>query len=84
MNILLDINTSIQDTVVGLSTIIYSCLNESISFDDLFELIKKAYANLNIKLSFTSEEVYESLLLLYSLGKIDIDDNGEVFKLWEF
>ena len=81
MNTFIDINTSIQNTVIGLSAIIYARLKDNILFEDIFEEIKKAYTELNIKTIFTNDDIYKSLLLLYSLGKIDINDNGEVFKL---
>lgn len=81
MNTLVDINSSFQNTVVGLSTIIYSRLCKPSSIDYLFNNLKEACIELNIKPIFVYDDLFEALLLLYSLGKIELNKNGDIIKI---
>lgn len=75
-----DLNVCIQYTNVGVSMLIYKVISEKneLHIDELYNLISKSYALVEkeIKLSFI--DFYESLILLYALDKIDINENEKI------
>ena len=78
MKIIADINTSFQNSIVGLATIIYENLTIEKSIDEIYEECKKIYADFQIKSSIFFDDIYEALLLLYSIDRIEKSSNGKV------
>ena len=78
MKIIADINTSFQNTIVGLATIIYENLDVEKSIDEIYQECKKIYADFKIKSPVFFDDIYEALLLLYSIDKIEKSSNGKV------
>ena len=81
MRILCDINTSFQNSIVGLATIIYENLNEKKTIDDIILICKNVYAEYNLQVHIYNEDVFDALLLLYSKNLIDYYDGGKVGKI---
>lgn len=80
MKVICDINTSFQNSIIGLATIIYQNVENEMSFDDITKLCKDIYNNYNLKVHISAEDVYEAILLLYCKEEIDFVD-GKVSKL---
>lgn len=80
MIINLDINTSFVNTLICLSSIIYHHLDENRTIDELYDLCQNVYSENKIELILTYDDIVEALLLLFSVGKIELINDGKVAK----
>jgi hypothetical protein len=80
MKVLCDINTSFQNSLIGLATIIYQSLDDEMSFDEICANCKTIYSNNELKTQLNNEDIYEAILLLYCKDKINYI-NGKVKKI---
>lgn len=81
MRVLCDINTSFQNTIVGLATIIYENLNDKKTLDEIILICKNVYKEYNLQIHIYNEDIFDALLLLYSKNLIDYYDSGKVGKI---
>ena len=81
MRVLCDINTSFQNTIVGLATIIYDNLLDRKSLDEIISICRDVYVENNLQVHLTNEDIYEALLLLYSKNMIDYYEGGKLGKI---
>lgn len=74
-------NVSLAQSIIGVSSVIYSIVKRNnYSIDETFDILKKEYYNdkfLNYNLDFN--QYILGLCFLYSLKKINIKENGVIY-----
>lgn len=74
-------NVSLAQSIIGVSSVIYSIVKrDNYSIDETFDILKKEYYNdkfLNYNLDFN--QYILGLCFLYSLKKINIKENGVIY-----
>lgn len=74
-------NVSLAQSIIGVSSVIYSVVKrDNYSIDETFDILKKEYYNdkfLNYNLDFN--QYILGLCFLYSLKKINIKENGVIY-----
>ena len=74
-------NVSLGQSIIGISSIVYKIVkNNKYSIDEAFEQIKKNYINNGkLKYSIDFNQYILSLCFLYTLKKININENEVIY-----
>ena len=74
-------NVSLGQSIIGISSIVYKIVkNNKYSIDEVFEQIKKNYINNGkLKYSIDFNQYILSLCFLYTLKKININENEVIY-----
>lgn len=77
-----DINTNINDTYLGIGSFVLKVVKEGkISIDDCHAQTEKLFSNTNEGMFLDFNLFLLTLVFLFSLNAIEINQNGEVYVL---